>query len=53
MGLKYTNPFISSISGVFVPLLTVSFGFIFFKEKLNWAQIVSFSVIVFGEIVLV
>ena len=53
MGLKFTNPFISSISGVLVPLLTVSFGFLFFKEKLNWAQIVSFVVIVVGEIVLV
>ncbi len=53
MGLKYTNPFISSISGVLVPLLTVSFGFIFFNEKLNWAQIISFAVIIVGEMALV
>jgi drug/metabolite transporter (DMT)-like permease len=53
MGLKFTNPFISAISGVIVPLLTVSFGFLFFNEKLNWTQIVSFVVIVVGEIVLV
>jgi uncharacterized membrane protein len=52
MGLKFTNPFISSISGVLVPLLTVSFGYLFFNEKLNWAQIVSFGVIVAGEMVL-
>jgi drug/metabolite transporter (DMT)-like permease len=53
MGLKYTNPFVSAISGVLVPLLTVSFGYLFFKEKLNWIQIISFVVIVLGEIVLV
>jgi drug/metabolite transporter (DMT)-like permease len=53
MGLKYTNPFISSISGVLVPLLTVFFGYLFFNEKLNWIQIVSFVVIVAGEMMLV
>jgi len=53
MGLKYTNPFISSISGVLVPLLTIAFGKLFFKEKLNWAQIISFAVIIVGEMALV
>ena len=53
MGLKYTNPFIYSISGVLIPLLTIAFGRLFFKEKLNWLQIVSFVVIVLGEMVLV
>jgi drug/metabolite transporter (DMT)-like permease len=53
MGLKFTNPFISAISGVIVPLLTVSFGYLFFKEKLNRIQIVSFVVIVAGEMMLV
>ncbi|MDD4991615.1 MAG: DMT family transporter [Paludibacter sp.] len=53
MGLKYTNPFISSISGVLVPLITVTFGSLFFKEKLNWMQLVSFGVIVVGEMFLV
>jgi drug/metabolite transporter (DMT)-like permease len=53
MGLKYTNPFITSISGVLIPILTVAFGSLFFKEKLNWPQMISFVVIVVGEMVLV
>ncbi|MEI7502606.1 MAG: EamA family transporter [Paludibacter sp.] len=52
MGLKFTNPFITSISGVLIPLLTVAFGSLFFKEELNWAQKISFAVIIVGEIVL-
>ncbi len=52
MGLKVTNPFISSIGGVATPLLTVIFGSLFLNEKLNWVQVASFAVIVFGEVVL-
>jgi drug/metabolite transporter (DMT)-like permease len=53
MGLKFTNPFITSISGVLVPLLTITFGSLLFKEKLNWIQMISFGVIVVGELFLV
>lgn len=52
LGLKDTNPFISGIAGVSIPLLTALFGSLFFKEKLNWTQVTSFTVIVVGELVL-
>ena len=50
LGLKTTNPFVSSIGGVLISLLTVLFGSIFFKEKLSWIQMASFAVIMVGEI---
>ncbi|MCX6307470.1 MAG: DMT family transporter [Bacteroidia bacterium] len=52
LGLKYNNPFITSIGGISIPLLTVAFGAVFLKEKVSWLQLLSFATIVAGEILL-
>lgn len=53
MGLKFNNPYIAAVGGVSVPLLTVMFGAIFFKEKISIYQIIAFSLVVTGIILMV
>jgi drug/metabolite transporter (DMT)-like permease len=52
-GLKLYNPFITSISGVISPALTLIAAVLLFKEKINRTQIVSFLIILTGILVFV
>jgi drug/metabolite transporter (DMT)-like permease len=50
MGLKIYNPIITSISGVISPILGLVGAVIFFKEKMNIVQLISFSIIIVAEV---
>jgi drug/metabolite transporter (DMT)-like permease len=52
-GLKQYNPFITSISGVISPGLTLIAGVILFKENINRIQIISFLIILTGILIFV
>lgn len=52
MGLSATNSFISTLTSILVPVLTVVFGFVFMKEKISKLQVVSFVFIIVGELFL-
>lgn len=53
IGLKINNPYIAAIGGVSVPLLTVMFGAIFFKERISITQIIAFVLVVSGVLLMV
>ena len=53
MGLKINNPYIAAIGGLAVPLLTVAFGAIFFREKMNVRQVIAFVLVISGEILMI
>ena len=52
MGLKITNPLISSLLSLSVPIITILFGKIFFKENLNSNILVSLLLISIGAFLL-
>jgi len=52
LGLKITNPYISSILSLIVPLLTILFGALFFKEKMSLSALTALLVISFGAFIL-
>lgn len=52
LGLKATNPLISSILFLSSPLMTILFGAIFFKEKLSLSNTISILVIAAGAFIL-
>ncbi len=52
LGLSATNSFISTLTSILVPVLTVVFGFVFMCEKITKLQVVSFVFIIVGELFL-
>jgi drug/metabolite transporter (DMT)-like permease len=52
LGLKITDPFKSSLLYLALPLTTILFSFIFFKEKLIWKNIVAIVLIALGAFLL-
>jgi len=52
MGLKITNPIISSLLSLAVPILTIVFGNVFLKEKINSSILYSFLLISIGAFLL-
>ena len=52
MGLKITNPIISSLLSLAVPILTIVFGNVFLKEKINSTILYSFLLISIGAFLL-
>lgn len=52
LGLKETNPLISSILFLSSPLMTILFGVIFFKEKLSVYNAISILIIAMGAFIL-
>lgn len=47
-GLKFTDPLISSLISLLTPILTILFGVIFYKDKLNYLTILYFLLISSG-----
>ena len=52
LGLKITNPLISSILFLVTPLLTITFGALFFKEKISRTNCIAISIIACGAFIL-
>ena len=52
MGLKITNPIISSLLSLAVPIITIFFGNLFLKEKINSTILYSFILILIGAFLL-
>lgn len=52
MGLKITNPTISSLLSLAVPIITIFFGNLFLKEKINATVFYSFLLISIGAFLL-
>jgi len=52
LGLSETNSFISSLTNVLIPVLTIIFGCVFMKEKISKLQFFAFLLIVSGELLL-
>lgn len=52
LGLKITNPFISSILFLVTPLLTITFGTLFFKEKMSITNGIAITIIACGAFIL-
>jgi drug/metabolite transporter (DMT)-like permease len=52
MGLKITNPTISSLLSLAVPIITIFFGNLFLKEKINASIFYSFLLISIGAFLL-
>lgn len=51
MGLNATNPLITSVLFLGNPLLTILFGFIFFKEKITFSNAISIGIIAVGSFI--
>ena len=52
LGLQITNPLISSILFLVTPLLTITFGALFFKEKISRTNCIAISIIACGAFIL-
>lgn len=52
LGLKITNPFLSSLLPLGTPVLTILFGALFFREKWNKNIVLSLLIITIGAFVL-
>jgi EamA domain-containing membrane protein RarD len=52
LGLKITNPLISSLLFLVTPLLTITFGALFFKEKISRTNCIAISIIACGAFIL-
>lgn len=52
LGLKDTNPIITSVLFLSVPLTTIIFGAIFFKEKLSAKNLIFITIILIGAFIL-
>jgi drug/metabolite transporter (DMT)-like permease len=52
LGLKETNPLISSLLFLASPLMTILFGSIFFKEKISIYNAISIFIIAIGAFIL-
>ncbi len=52
LGLQITNPFISSILFLATPLLTITFGTLFFKEKMSITNGIAICIIACGAFIL-
>jgi drug/metabolite transporter (DMT)-like permease len=51
-GLKTTNPFLLSLSGLLSPILSILLGILFLKEKLTWKILASVILLFLGSTVL-
>lgn len=51
-GLKITDPFILSLTGLFTPLFTALLGVLFLNEKWNFKKVISFSFLLLGIIII-
>lgn len=51
-GLKFTNPFLLSLTGLLSPILVILLGIIFLKEKLTWKVLASVILLLVGSTVL-
>lgn len=52
LGLKNTNPIITSLIALSLPIFTILFGNVFFKEKLKAKTIISIALIAIGAFIL-
>lgn len=52
LGLQVTNPLISSVLFLATPLLTIVFGKLFFKEKMNLYNLIAVVLIALGAFIL-
>jgi len=52
LGLKQTSPIITSLLFLAIPLTTIVFGALFFKEKISFKNVLSISIIVMGAFIL-
>lgn len=53
IGLKMVNPFIASVSGVAVPVLTLFVASIVFHDKLNPPHLISLLLMIIGSVTLI
>jgi drug/metabolite transporter (DMT)-like permease len=52
LGIKETNPIISSLLFLAAPLTTIMFGAYFFKEKLSFVNVIFIIIILCGSFIL-
>jgi drug/metabolite transporter (DMT)-like permease len=52
LGLQVTNPLMSSILFLATPILTITFGTLFFKEKISIANCIAITIIAAGAFIL-
>ena len=52
LGLKSANPFLASITGITVPVLTVIAGSVVFRDKLNLMHLISLLLMIIGGLAL-
>jgi drug/metabolite transporter (DMT)-like permease len=52
LGLKQTNPIISSLLFLAAPLTTILFSRLFFKEKIPFKNIIFITIILVGAFIL-
>jgi drug/metabolite transporter (DMT)-like permease len=52
LGLKQTNPIISSLLFLAAPITTILFSTLFFKEKLSWKNTIFITIILMGTFLL-
>lgn len=52
LGLKITNPYVSSLLALSTPILTIVFGTVFFREKWSLSNLVALALIVLGAFML-
>ncbi|WP_338407633.1 hypothetical protein [uncultured Flavobacterium sp.] len=52
LGLKITNPYITSLLALGIPVLTILFGTFFYKEKWSFSNFIALVLIIFGAFML-
>ena len=53
IGLKLVNPFVASVSGVAVPILTMFIASFLFQDKLKLLHFVSLTLMIIGSVILI
>lgn len=52
LGLKVTNPYLTSLLALSTPLLTIVFGVFFYKEKWSFSNLIALALIILGAFML-
>jgi drug/metabolite transporter (DMT)-like permease len=52
LGLKITNPYVTSLLALSTPVLTIVFGALFYKEKWSLSNLIALSLIISGAFML-
>jgi drug/metabolite transporter (DMT)-like permease len=51
-GLKITNPLLSSVASLSGPITTIFLGFLIFKEKVGYLDIIAIIFIIMGILII-